>query len=494
MVLIGIDAGTTHVKVGAYDAEGKVLAHRYEPMPTMQEASVTYYDPDGLWQVVTGLLRQVTAELADEVVALAVSSMGEAGVWLDREGKVLQPIIPWYDRRADQQLQQLRDALGDTAWYHITGLHPNAIHSVNKWCWVRKHVPEVWQRAHVWLPLGSWLAYQLTGELATDGSLAARTMAFDVEQGRWSEDVLDAAELDGAFLPEVRASSTPLGNLTQASSDATGLSSTTVVVVGGHDHLCAGLASGILSSDVVLDSSGTSEGLLVGELGTASPERAAGFGSGPHVLPGYRYLMGGMYSSGSSLAWLKDVLEMPDFQSLQVAATRAPVDDAPLFMAQFYGAAPPINDERASGAFLDVQPRHTSAHLARAVYEGIVFELRAGIEALEQAVHTSITSIKLVGSAVNNPFWLDMRSKIMRRPIATPQHHDMVTLGAAVLAGLGAGVWTRPEDALEAISPHTFTEPQATPKDTAEIDVYEARYERYVTARAALQDWRKSLT
>ncbi|MEM7735769.1 MAG: FGGY family carbohydrate kinase [Deinococcota bacterium] len=493
-MLIGIDAGTTHIKVGAYDAEGKVLAHRYEPMPTLQEASATYYDPDGLWQAVVRLLEQITSELTDEVVALAVSSMGEAGVWLDREGKVLHSIIPWYDRRADQQLQRLRDALGDTAWYHITGLHPNAIHSVNKWCWLREHTSEMWQRTHIWLPLGSWLAYQLTGEQATDGSLAARTMAFDVEQGRWSEDVLAAAELDGAFLPEVRGSSIPLGNLTQATSDATGLSSKTVVVIGGHDHLCAGLASGILSSDVVLDSSGTSEGLLVGELGTASPAQAAGFGSGPHVLAGYRYLMGGMYSSGSSLAWLKDVLDMADFQSLQDAALSAPVDDVPLFMAQFYGAAPPINDEAASGAFLEVQPRHTSAHLARAVYEGIVFELRAGIEALEHAVNTSITSIKLVGSAVNSPFWLDMRSKIMRRPIALPRHHDMVTLGAAVLAGLGAGVWASPTDALEAIAPHTFTEPQDVPVDSTEIDIYQVRYKRYVTARAALQDWRKSLT
>ncbi len=409
-MLIGIDAGTTHIKVGAYDAEGKVLAHRYEPMPTLSDAGTTYYDPDGLWQVVTGLLRQVTAELADEVVALAVSSMGEAGVWLDQNGHVLHPIIPWYDRRADRQLQLLRDVLGDTAWYHITGLHPNAIHSVNKWCWLREHVPEMWRRAHVWLPLGCWLAYQLTGEQIADGSLAARTMAFDVEKGCWSEDVLAAAELDGAFLPELKGSSTPLGTLTQAASDATGLNSKTVVVIGGHDHLCAGLASGILSSDVVLDSSGTSEGLLVGELGTASPKHAGGFGSGPHVLPGYRYLMGGMYSSGSSLAWLKDVLTIADFQSLQDAAASARVDDVPLFIAQFYGAAPPINDEAASGAFLEVQPRHTSAYLARAVYEGIVFELRAGIEALEHAANTSITSIKFVGSAANNPFWLDLRS------------------------------------------------------------------------------------
>jgi len=263
----------------------------------------------------------------------------------------------------------------------------------------------------------------------------------------------------------------------------------TPVFAGGHDHICAAFACGALTPEVALDSLGTAEGLTLGLPGGINPMQAAGLGVGPHVAPGHSYLLGGVYSSGGALEWVKGLLGLEGFAALSALAALAPTGESPLFIAQFRGAAPPINDPQATGAFLDVTPEHRPEHIARAVYEGIAFEVRAGLEVFEQVAATPISIVRMVGGGVSDPLWPRIRAAVLQRPLEIARYPDMVTLGAALLAGLGAGVYDSPLQAVAA----TYQPRQHFYPDPDWLERYTPLYPRYLTAARALRRWRQEL-
>ena len=299
-MLLGIDVGTTHTKVGVYAPDGALLAHAGAPTPRETGGEVSggaaHFPPEALYENVAALIRQVVSESGGGVTALAVASMGESGVTLDAEGKPTYPIIPWNDSRAEGQMERL--GLPAEKWFEITGLHPNPIHSVAKWLWLREHAPEVWEKTRGWLSVTGWVRYKLTGEAVMEASQAARTMAYDVRRGKWSGEVLELAHLPHNFLPPIVSGTAHVGEVTGKAAALTHLEPGTPVFAGGHDHICAALACGALSPEVALDSHGTAEALTLGLAASPDPQGAGGFGVGPHVIDGHAYLLGGIYSAG----------------------------------------------------------------------------------------------------------------------------------------------------------------------------------------------------
>jgi xylulokinase len=487
-VLLGIDVGTTHTKVGCYAEDGRLLAHRQAPTPLVTGAEgSSHYDPDAMWQVSAGLIRAVTEQSEVAIAGLAVASMGESGVTLDARGQATFPIIPWYDDRAAPHMQRLTAVIEPAEWFAITGLYPNPIHTVAKWVWLAEHEPSAWRSTRRWLSVSDYLGYRLTDEAVMEASQAARTMASDVGAGAWSPTILDAAGVDASLLPPIVPAATPLGTVTPAAAAATGLAAGTPVFTGGHDHICAALACGALTPNILLDSQGTAEALTLGLPVPPDPGAAGGFGTGPHVIGGYSYLLGGVYSSGGALQWLKGRLNLDSFETLRELAGSVPPAEAPLFIAHFHGAAPPFNDPEASAAWLEVRIEHEAAHLARAVYEGVAFELRAGLEALERVTRVPIELVRMVGGNAADPLWSGIRAAVLGRPLELACHADMVTLGAALLAGLGAGIYPRPEAAVE----RTYRARTTFMPDPAWQRAYDERYPDYLRYASALQDCRR---
>lgn len=476
MSLLGVDIGTTHSKVAVYDALGRLLAH--DKVITPRDGEV--FDAAEIWRQVAACIQRLSWQR--KIDAIAVASMGESGVLLDAYDEPVGSVIPWFDTRASEQMKRLQGQLGER-WYQITGLHPSPIHSVNKWYWWRDHHPELWQGVRTWLPIGNWISFKLCGEQAAEASLAARTMACDVSKNQWSEEVLGAAGLSTKLLPPIVRATDTLGAITRDAAELTGLPEGTPVIAGGHDHICAALAAGALSPNLVLDSSGTAEALLLARAGNPNPREAGGFGTGAYVLSDYHYLMGGMYSSGGVLAWAKDLLGAPSFEVLHALAMSVPAGSAPLFIAHFYGDAPPVNDPTATGAFLGVTPGHGAGHLARAVYEGIACEVRRGVEALEHLTCVPVETLLLVGSAADDAWWCDIRRAVLDRPLTVSQQADMVTLGAALVAGLGVGLLADPQDA-EPVARNMH--PDAS---TEMLEQYAHIYARYLAACHALANW-----
>jgi sugar (pentulose or hexulose) kinase len=483
-MLLGLDLGTTHLKAGVYSRDGELLAHAQAPTPLETSHGLSHFPPKALWEAAAGLIRKVAVRTSVE--ALAVSSMGEAGATLDAGGEPTYPIIPWYDGRGARQMQRLADKVGEARFYEITGLCPNPIHTVAKWLWLRDHEPGAWRDTKLWLPVADYIAYRLSGEAAAEHSLAARTMAYDVAQGKWSEEILTSAGLDRAFLPPLVQAGSQIGGVTREASRLTGLAEETPVFAGGHDHICAAFACGAFVPGIVLASQGTAEGLTLGLPERPAPQRAQGFGVGPHVVKGHSYLLGGIYSSGGALAWVRELLSVESFAALQALAEACRPGEAPLFIAQFHGAAPPFNDAKATGAFIGLTPEHRQAHLARAVYEGIVFELRAGFEALERARGTPSEVVRMVGGSASDPFWPPLRATILGRPLELSRYGDMVTLGTALLAGLGLGIYRSPEEAVAS----TYRASRSFTPDARQREIYDDRYARYHRASRALRRFR----
>ena len=447
-MLLGIDIGTTHSKVGFYAHNGTVLGQGKVLNPKAHVAGFEHYLAEELWQGLARLIKDTLEPIKQKVDDLAISSMGESGLFLDSSGKILYPMIPWNDFRAHAQCEALVTKLAAENWFKITGLHPNPIHSIFKWVWLKEQFPEVWRHAHVWLSSAGFIRYKLSGAEHMEISQATRTMAYDVAQDCWSKEILNLANLDDHCLPELVSGSDCVGRLSPEAARLTGLVAGTPIYAGGHDHVCASLACGIISAEIGLDSMGTAEGLTFGLAGSPKPSAFKGFGVGPHVVKHHSYLMGGLYSSGGTIAWFKELFELDSYETLLNLIEPVPAGEAPFFVPHFFGAAPPFNQPDAKAAFLAVEPKHHKAHFARAVYEGIVFELRRHIEAFETLSGSPLKLLRVVGSSSHNQLWMQLRSAILGKRLELSQNPDMVTLGAALLAGIGAGIYQDAQDAI----------------------------------------------
>jgi xylulokinase len=487
-MLLGIDIGTTNTKVAVYSKRGKLLAQSKALTPKGKSSDgLINFLPDKIWTTTARLIKQAVSEANIEIAAMAVSSFGEGGVSLDENFEPTYDVIPWYDeQRTVGQLESLSKKIDAKRFYSITGLYPSAIHSIFKWLYLKEEKSKAWQRTKLWLSMADFIGYKLSGTAFMEAGQAARTMAYDVVRNEWSQDILQAAGLSKNFLPPVVPATTPLGGITKEASKLTGLPEGTPVFVGGHDHFCAALACGALSPEVGLVSFGTAEAFTVGWKTKPNPKKSLGFAVGPHVLENYSYVLGGIYVSGGVINWLKDLLNLNSFSTLVKLAAKVNPSESPLFIANFRGAAPPFNDPHAAGAFLEVKPEHTQAHFARAVMEGIAFEHKASFPYFEKVTGQRMELIRMVG--IHNPLWEEIRAAIFERTVETSTHDDMVTMGVALLAGLGARIYTSPQEAIAM----TYKVKRTVKPDAKWQKAYHMSFEKYMNYREALQKARES--
>ena len=270
-LLLGIDAGTSRVRALVFALDGSVVAAASRPTPVRHLAPGTAeHDPEALWQAVLAVVTEAAAGsgAAARIRGLAVASVGEAGVLLDRDDRPLAPIIAWFDNRTAGDVAQLVERLGFERLHRITGLCPDPTHTAAKLLWLKRALPEAWQRACRWAMVSDWLAMRLGAERATDPSLASRTLLLDLERRAWSEELLDRLGLPAGFMPTIRPSGTHIGTVAPAIAAATDLPRDCAIGIGGHDHVCGLLAVGADRPGVLLDSIGTAEALTLIRDGT----------------------------------------------------------------------------------------------------------------------------------------------------------------------------------------------------------------------------------
>ena len=457
-LLLGIDVGTTHIKAVIFDEFGKELAKSVldTPYSSNDQGWVTW-DPESIWGKVAEAIRGATVELdiqPGQIVGICAASVGESGVPLDRHGQPLYPIIAWFDPRTMPQARWWDENIGKARTTAITGLPIKPMYTATKILWLLENVESMREKLATWLPVCSYVAYRFTGNYAIDYSQASRTMLFDQARACWSNELLELSGIPPKILPQAVPGGTLVGHVTPQASEQTGITAGTPVFIGGHDHVCGALAVGVITPGKVLDSCGTAESVLfpITDTSLASAICSSGFTFGHHVIKNMHYALGGVPASGGAVEWF--IREFSGGRQtyedvIRIASQSPPGAHGALFISRIRGSGPPTTDQQATGAFVRVQSHATISDFARAVIEGSCFELKLGIEALQKAAGMPIPSLIAIGGGAKNAFWISIKATVLNVPIMLPEVTEATAQGAAILAGIGAGVYRDEQDAVQ---------------------------------------------
>jgi len=433
-MLLGIDIGTTHCKVGLFAPDGGAVHIAVRP---------TDYAPDALWAAVDDALAEITRVAGlESVAAIGISSMAETGLLLDcATGEARTPFLPWFDRCAEAEAIAIARESDAYERFCRTGLRINYKSGLAKLLWLQAQGADF--TGAVWLSAADYVAYRLTGAMATDPTLAARTFAFDIAAGTWDAEWLARWRLTPAHFPPVLPSGTTLVGLR---ASLHGLKPGIPVAVAGHDHVCAAFAAGATTPGVIFDSLGTAETLVGARPTQPLGERdyASGFIYGPHVIPGCQFWMSSLSASGGSVEWARALLSdtplsYADFVALVAAA--GPDPTGIVYAPYLAGSGAPRANPAAHAVFAGLTAPHTRAHLAKAVLEGTAYEVESMRRAAEALTGQPITAFIVAGGGEKNPHWLHIKADVSGCTLHAYEQIEATLLGAALLAGVGAGVY-----------------------------------------------------
>ncbi len=454
-LLMGIDAGTTHCKVALFTREGELAALASRTMkPHRDDTGAVFFDPEELWHSLIDASADAAAQAGHyRLSAIGVAGMAESGILVDRRDKApLTSIIPWFDTSATPQATRLEQEFGAQEGFLRTGIYPSFKCSLAKLLWL-KQVKDISFENALWLSVPDWITYRLSGEAATDYSLATRTYAFDINRLAWDTDSLRRLGLSPDLFPQVLPAGTPAGRVATDEFDVHGFPEGVPVAVCGHDHVCGSFAVGATEPGVIFDSMGTAEA-LIGSL-PRSPlgltEFESGLTFGCHVARDRNYWMCGLSFSGGSVEWLRGLLSSPALTYTQFESLVESVPDRPtglLYFPYLAGSGAPHSDPFARAAFVGLSAGTTRADMARAVLEGAAFELETDRLAAVRTTGHSVRRIIAAGGGTRSRAWLQIKADVSGCQIEIPPVEETTLLGAALLAGIGSGVYAGEEEAL----------------------------------------------
>ena len=481
-LLVGLDVGTTSIKAVVYEPEGRAIGRAAVPTPTHNpRPGWAYHLADEFWAAAVTVVREALAAVPEPraVAAIAVASVGEAIVPLDARGEPTAEVIAWFDTRTRPQAEWLDRTIGKDALFARSGVSLQPIFSLCKLLWLRDERPEAWARTTRWLMAADYLAWRLCGVAATDHSLASRTLMLNLHTLEWDAETLGAAGIDPGLLAPLAPGGTPLGTVTPEAARQTGLPESCVVATGGHDHVCGALAAGVTEPGQMLNSLGTAEAVFMPlERPLTDPQAGRqGYTQGAHVVGGRPYVFAGQYTSGACVAWVRDLVgNGASYETLLAEAGGAPPGSLGVcFLPHLRLANPPHDDPTSRGAFVGLSTDVGRDALVRAVLEGLAFETRATYEPLFAYPEvTPPASVRAIGGSTRNDLLMRIKATVMGLPLTVVEAEEATALGAAILGGLGAGVYPDVAAALAALDlGQRVVEP-----DPAERDLYERIYQR----------------
>jgi xylulokinase len=446
-ILIGLDVGTSGVKAVAVSHTGRVVATAEEgyglstPRPGWAEQ-----DPADWWRAAESCL----GRLPEGPVGLSGQMHGL--VVLDGSGSVLRPAILWNDQRTAAECAEIEARVGLERLIELTGNRALTGFTAPKLLWLRGHEPETYGRIrHVLLPK-DYVRFRLTGERLIDAAEASGTLLFDVANRRWSTDVLDALELPAEWLPPAYESTE---------------------IAGAGDQAAAALGVGIASPGPVSVVLGTS-GVVFAALESYAADPEARVHVFCHAVPATWHAMGVMLSAAGSAAWVRRALGV-DFGVLDEEAARwEPGTEGLLFAPYLAGERTPHADPDARGAFTGLSLRHDRGALWRATLEGVAYGLRDSLELL-RALGVRAEVGRVSGGGARSTLWLRIVAAVLGLPLELTESEEGSAYGAALLAGIRAGVFADPADAVaRCVRVRDRVEP-----DPAWRAVYERGYARY---------------
>jgi xylulokinase len=471
---VGLDVGTTALKGLAIDERGRVLARTELEYPlSTPRPGWSEQDPEDWVRAAETALVRLSAG-AGSPSGIGLSGQMHGLVALDPGGRVIRPAILWNDQRTAAECREIEQTLGLERLIGLTGNRALPGFTAPKLLWLRRHEPDTYARiVRIALPK-DYVRLRLCGVHATDVSDASGTLLLDVAHRQWSQEVVDALDIDPAWLPPIHESPAAAGTMPDG----------TPVAAGGGDQAVGALGVGVDRPGPLSIVLGTS-GVVFAALEDFAADAAGRVQAFCHAVPGAWHAMGVMLSAADSLRWLRSLLApaVPYEQLLAEAAAWPPGSGGLVFLPYLAGERTPHADPAARGAFAGLSLRHDRGALVRAVLEGVAFGLRDCLDLLaELGVRPALGRVS--GGGARSDLWLQILASVLELPLERVAVDEGAAFGAALLGGVAAGVWP---DVHAAVAATVAPQPPVAP--LAEwVEVYRERLARYRSLYPALRE------
>ena len=492
--VLGIDISTTGAKALIVAENGEVVATATTEYPLSTPRPLwSEQDPADWWAGIQASIKGALSQAGltgEDIVGIGLTGQMHGLVLLDKEGQVLRPAILWNDQRTGAQCQWITKKVGFEQLLAWTGNPALTGFTAPKIIWVREHEPEIYAHiAHILLPK-DYVRLQLTGAYATDLAGASGTLLLDVRARDWSEGMLQALDIPREWLPPCHEGPQVTGMVNQAAAAATGLKAGTPVVGGGGDQAAQATGVGAVNPGVVALTLGTS-GVVFAPTDAPVIEPRGRLHAFCHAVPGRWHLMGVMLSAAGALRWYHDLWapEQSYDEFLLPAASVEPGCEGLVFLPYLTGERTPYPDPNARGAFVGLTVRHGLDHMTRAVLEGVAFGLRDSMELLRE-ISGDITQVRASGGGARSLLWRQILADVLNCELVTVNVTEGAAYGAALLAGVGAGIWPDVDTACDsAVHIMDHVRPQME-----QVERYEILYQTYHGLYGALKPTFDALT
>ena len=487
-LLLGIDVSTTGAKALLINAKGSVVSSATTPLTlSIPRPLWSEQNPRDWWTGVSNSIRQALKEAeaaGSAVVAVGLTGQMHGLVLLDDQGEVLRPAILWNDQRTAAQCDEIRLRLGKERLIQTTGNDALPGFTAPKILWVQQNEPDIYARArHILLPK-DYIRYRLTGEYAMDKADGSGTILFDLKARSWSPEVLSALDIPSDWLPPTYEGPEVTGQISEKIAAETGLEPGTPVVGGAGDQAAQAVGVGAVQPGIIALTLGTS-GVVFATTEAPLVEPEGRLHAFCHAVPDRWHFMGVMLSAAGSLQWYRDTLAPGvGFDALVNEARYISAgSEGLLFLPYLTGERTPYPDPLARAAWVGLTVRHTRAHMTRAVLEGVAFGIKDSFTLIQQAGLGLLKQVRISGGGAKGELWRQIMADVLGVELVTVNTSEGAAFGAALLAGVGAGVFESVPAACE-----TTIQITGYNTPTAATEKYQQYYPNYRALYPALKD------
>lgn len=494
--LLGIDVGTSACKIAIFDRNGTVLETAtgeyevYYPQTGWAEQ-----DPDEWWRVICSTMKYIFSKSQikpEEIAGIGIDGQSWSAIAVDKEGSVLTNTPIWMDTRADDICRELNEKVGEKRIFEVAGNSLQPSYSTAKIIWYQRNMPQVYDKIFKVLQSNSYIAYKLTGQMTQDISQGYGLHCFDMHTGTWDEAMCEALGIPVQILPDIHPCHEVIGKVTKAAAAQSGLAEGTPVAAGGLDAACGTLGAGVIHAGETQEQGGQAGGMSICiDSYKADPRLILSC----HVVPGKWLLQGGTTGGGGAMRWLEK--EFGAFEreegkrtgksSLdlfnEAAGSVPPGCDGLIFLPYMAGERSPLWNPYAKGVYYGMDFGKTKGHFIRAAMEGVAMSLRHNLEVAAEA-GASVDVLRAMGGSANSLLWTQIKSDVTGKPVIVPSSDTATTLGAAILAGVGVGIY---EDFEEAVKLTVENKRYHVPNQ-ADNKIYDRNYRKYLSLYEHLKD------